>query len=363
MDPDKVDTVVNWKTPTNRDLLRGFIGSAGYLADDIYKVWVLLGVLSAITSDNVSFKWTETEQQAFNWVKQYVQACRNHCRVPIEYGENTKPVWFMTDACINGIAAMISQGDDWKRSAVAAFFSAKLNSAQKNYPVHEQEMLAGIEGMLHYHDILQGVRFTWLTDRKGLIHLYQQRNLSGRQAHWLEKISEFDFEIHYVPGEENVLPDALSRLYSNDAAGTVRAPSEYVQLAEQGMDDLLLGLVSMPVLVGPEAELFTVEPRRSACMAARVGDLSTPEALAPLSPHDRGGAPPPATLGVAQASGLARAPYIPDIVLPKPSEILPKPARRKVVAPAESGCPEMSAEFAKRMKDRFVLKGPCAPGE
>ena len=33
----------------------------------------------------------------------------------------------MTDACINGIAAVISQGDDWKRSAVAAFFSAKLN--------------------------------------------------------------------------------------------------------------------------------------------------------------------------------------------------------------------------------------------
>ena len=100
----------------------------------------------------------------------------------------------------------------------------------------------------------------WLTDHKGLIHLYQQHNLSGRQARWLEKISEFDFEIHYVPGEENVLPDALSRLYSNDMAGTVRALSEYIQLAEQGMDDLLLGLVSMPVLVGPEAELFTVEP-------------------------------------------------------------------------------------------------------
>ena len=116
-----------------------------------------LGVLSVITSDNVPFKWIETEQQVFDWVKQYVQACHDHCCVPIEYGENTKPVWFMTDACINGITAMISQGDDWKRSTVAAFFSAKLNSAQQNYPVHEQEMLAGIEGMLHYCDILQGV--------------------------------------------------------------------------------------------------------------------------------------------------------------------------------------------------------------
>jgi hypothetical protein len=72
MDPDKVDSVVNWKTSTNRDLLHGFIGSAGYLADNIYKVRVPIGVLLAITGDNVPFKWTNTEQRAFEHVKQYV---------------------------------------------------------------------------------------------------------------------------------------------------------------------------------------------------------------------------------------------------------------------------------------------------
>ena len=35
MDSEKVDSVMKWKTPTNRDLLRGFVGSVGYLADDI----------------------------------------------------------------------------------------------------------------------------------------------------------------------------------------------------------------------------------------------------------------------------------------------------------------------------------------
>ena len=38
MDPNKVDAVLNWKTPMNQDLLRGFIRPVGYLADDIYKV-------------------------------------------------------------------------------------------------------------------------------------------------------------------------------------------------------------------------------------------------------------------------------------------------------------------------------------
>lgn len=35
MDPSKVDTVLNWKVPTNRELLSGFLGSVGYLADNI----------------------------------------------------------------------------------------------------------------------------------------------------------------------------------------------------------------------------------------------------------------------------------------------------------------------------------------
>ena len=35
MDAEKVNSVLNWKVPSNRDLLRGFIGSVSYLADDI----------------------------------------------------------------------------------------------------------------------------------------------------------------------------------------------------------------------------------------------------------------------------------------------------------------------------------------
>lgn len=38
MDHDKVDALCHWKAPTNRDLLQGFLGSAGYLADDMDRV-------------------------------------------------------------------------------------------------------------------------------------------------------------------------------------------------------------------------------------------------------------------------------------------------------------------------------------
>jgi hypothetical protein len=35
MNPEKVDNVLSWKVPTNRDLLRGFLGAVGFLAPGV----------------------------------------------------------------------------------------------------------------------------------------------------------------------------------------------------------------------------------------------------------------------------------------------------------------------------------------
>ena len=63
IDPNKVDSVLNWKQLPNRDLYHGFIGSVGYLADDIPNIRILLGVLSAVTSDKVPFCWTYVRKE------------------------------------------------------------------------------------------------------------------------------------------------------------------------------------------------------------------------------------------------------------------------------------------------------------
>ena len=262
MDPDKVDALAKWKVPTNRDLLRGFLGAAGYLADDIDRVRIPMGILHTLTSDSVPWRWEETQQRAFDEIRDRAVSCKDHHRKPLTYGPDSPPVNMVTDGCITGLAGVISQGTDWKTATVAAFFSVKLSPAQQNYPVHEIELLAGIETMLRYRDILQGVKFRWFTDHKGLIHLVHQKNLSGRQARWMEKIGEFDFDVIYVPGAENILSDALSRIYSNDAKGTVRASEEYT--AHDDTQRPTSTSVSAPVLVGPEAaavELSVVHTR------------------------------------------------------------------------------------------------------
>ncbi|GJF00986.1 polyprotein, partial [Phanerochaete sordida] len=78
MDPDKVDSVVNWKVPTNKELLRGFLGSVGYLADDVGLVRIPMGVLTELTAVDRCFKWEPTHQRAFDEIKHLVQTHRDH---------------------------------------------------------------------------------------------------------------------------------------------------------------------------------------------------------------------------------------------------------------------------------------------
>lgn len=180
---------------------------------------------------------------------------------PLRCPEPLREQWNMRRAAyirITGVAGVVSQGADWKTAKVAAFYSAKLNSAQQNYAVHEIEMLTGVETMLRHRDILQGVKFQWLTDHKGLIHLLTQKNLTGHQARWMEKISEFDFTLVYIAWTENVLSDVLSRIYSNEAPGTEHARSEYIYHDVIDNDELDKCSVSVPVLTRLEGEMVSM---------------------------------------------------------------------------------------------------------
>ena len=91
-----------------------------------------------------------------------------------------------------------------------------------------------------------------------MIHLLTQKNLSGRQARWMEVLSEFNFTIIYVEGTLNILADALSRIYSNDATSTMRTPVEYTQHDEDHpLPNNQELQVSMPVHTGMEANAVT----------------------------------------------------------------------------------------------------------
>ena len=59
-----------------------------------------------------------------------------------------------------------------------------------------------------------------MTDHQLHVHLNNMKIVCARLARTVEELSDFDFEIQYVPGHLNTAADALSRL-SEEKVGTV----------------------------------------------------------------------------------------------------------------------------------------------
>ena len=74
MDPHKVDKISNWKVPTNKDLLRSFIGAVGFLAPDCKGIRIPMGHLSGMTNESRPWQWDDTAQRAFDEVKKIVES-------------------------------------------------------------------------------------------------------------------------------------------------------------------------------------------------------------------------------------------------------------------------------------------------
>src|SRR5258708_6555963 len=116
----------------------------------------------------------------------------------------------VTDASGFAIGAALCQ-DHGKGLQPCAYKSRKMNDHEKNYPVHEQELLSMMDALREWRPYLLGNKFTIITDHRSLQYLSTQDKLSGRQTRWTEYLQQFDFEIKYRPGKDNTVADGLSR--------------------------------------------------------------------------------------------------------------------------------------------------------
>jgi len=196
--PKKVEAIHNMTAPTTRKQLRRFIGMVNYYRDMWRKRSDVLTPLTALTSKSARWKWTDVHQKAFEEVKRIV--CRE---VMLAYPDFDRPFQIYTDASDYQLGAVVMQ--DGKP---LAFYSRKLNSAQKRYTTTEQELLSIVETLKEYKNILLGHAITIYTDHKNLTY---DRLTSDRVLRWRLLIEEFGPTITYIKGKDNVIADTLSR--------------------------------------------------------------------------------------------------------------------------------------------------------
>ncbi|GJP49425.1 hypothetical protein CLOM_g8631, partial [Closterium sp. NIES-68] len=121
-----------------------------------------------------------------------------------------RPFEVITDATDIVIRAVLMQ-DFGNGLQPIAYESRKMQSAERNYPVHDKEMLAIVHAFKIWRCYLTGADVTLRTDHKSLQYLRAQPNLNPRQIRWLDYLeSNFTYKIMYKKGANNIA-EALSR--------------------------------------------------------------------------------------------------------------------------------------------------------
>jgi len=96
---------------------------------------------------------------------------------------------------------------------LVAFYSKSLSPVERNYEIHDKEMLAIIQALEEWRHFLEGARHLveiW-TDHKNLEYFMTAKKLNRRQAWWSLYLARFDFKLVHRPGRSMGKPDALSR--------------------------------------------------------------------------------------------------------------------------------------------------------
>jgi len=88
-----------------------------------------------------------------------------------------------------------------------------LNETEKNYKIHDKEVLGVIRYLEAWRHFLEGtkVKFEIWIDHKNLEYFMSSQNLNHRQVCWALYLSRFDFVLRHISGSKMGKADRLSR--------------------------------------------------------------------------------------------------------------------------------------------------------
>nr|GEU95146.1 putative reverse transcriptase domain-containing protein [Tanacetum cinerariifolium] len=188
------------ETPTIPIEVRQFLGLAGYYRRFIEGFSKIAKPLTKLTQKNKKYIWEEDQESAFQLLKQKLY------KAPIlALPEGNDDFVVYCNASLQGLGAVLMQ-----KEKVIAYASRQLKPHGENYTTHDLELGAVVFALKIWRHCLYDTKCTVFTDHKSLQHILHQKELNMRQRRWLELLADYDSEIRYHPGKENVIADALS---------------------------------------------------------------------------------------------------------------------------------------------------------
>lgn len=240
----KIETVLNLKPPDTNKQLYGFLCSMTYYRMLIPKFGhKSVNLYKMVDTGDKLCKWNEKTLKDFDDLRMALITS------PIlAYPDWSKPFIVQTDASGSAMAGVLLQEQNGIYKPVA-FCGRKYSEIESRYSTSERELLAITYAYEQFEHYLYGRTVDFYTDHEPLVTACKLKKPFGRLARLFQKLPNDHYKIKYIPGNQNHLPDFLSRVYDYETksikANMVHMESALNWQEEQNKDPVLRNVIKL----------------------------------------------------------------------------------------------------------------------
>jgi len=208
MEKEKIKGVLEWPTSKSVKEVQKFLGLANFYRWFIEGFAMVARPLHDLVKKDKKWEWTDRQEEAFRELKK--RFTEEPVLVAPDIDKKMRIEVDVSDYATGGVLSMKCGDGLWR---LVAFLSKSLNETERNYEIHDKEMLAIIRGLEAWRHLLEEAQYKFeiWTDHKNLEYFMKAQKLNRRQARWALYLSRFDFTLKHVAGSKMGKADGLSR--------------------------------------------------------------------------------------------------------------------------------------------------------
>jgi hypothetical protein len=156
--------------------------------------------LNNLLKKDVPFEWKQEHMEAMDQLAYAVSI-----NPVLQRPDYNKPFFLEVDASQYAMGAVLSQKDERNRMRIIGSISRLFNPAERNYDIHDQELLAIMHGLRAWHHLFLSSPhvITILTGHKNLTYYRHVQQITQHVARYLGKLAEYNFVLQHKPGAQN----------------------------------------------------------------------------------------------------------------------------------------------------------------
>ena len=203
----KIEAITKLSPPTNKKLLRTFLGLVSFYRLFIPQASDYTGPLSDLLrkTSPEPLPWNEDLLERFYHLKAALSS-----QPVLKLPDPHETFVLRTDASLHGLGAVLLQYQDECPHPVA-YASRKLLDREKRYSTIERECLAIIFSISRFDFYLRGKEFILEVDHKPLLYLATFKGKNDRLLRWALALQTYKFRVVHIAGKDNLGADLLSR--------------------------------------------------------------------------------------------------------------------------------------------------------